>query len=343
MLFRVWLAMGLVGAMLATRAGNAAGIDEFAGIKVIHTLPRTSFELERAHRSSGSDACERIAEKQSLELTSFLTILTERDRREAARIRPMPTARQSVLSVGLTMDASDRADLPTVSRGSILDYLDSNYVAIQVRVRRDLLDRKLYFHHRPLAVTAQFRGSRMTQKFEPVVANAINDFHSIGLFAKEGATMAPENLRTLVLLFKNSVIRSGARTRDQFEFAFIRGKEGKSDTRLDSHVFVTSRDRSQLTYLKPYSPPTSPNACSIRGSIVITDFDSSGIYPKESATRSFRLDARRTFPMSSIEAYCKEQSLVGGLYDNLDQVLDALIDEQIEPAPSFSSPSNDER
>ena len=312
-------------------ASRAAGIDEFAGIKVIGSLPRTSVELERAHRSSAADACERIAEKQSLELSSFSTILTERDRREAARIRPMPTARHSVMSVGLSMEAADRSDLPTVSRVTILDYLDSNYVAIQVRVRRDLLDRKLYFHHRPLAVTAQFRGSKMSQKFEPVVANAINDFHSIGLFTKQAERLEPENLRTLVLLFKNSIIKSGSRTRDQFEFAFVRGTESKSETRLDSHVFVTSRDRSQITYLNPYVPPTNPNSCSIRGSIVITDFDSTGIYPKESATRSFRLDARRTFPMASIDAYCKEQSLVGGIYDNLDDVLDALIAQKIEP------------
>lgn len=321
-----------------TFALPGAMCDEFSDIKIIRSLPRSTTELERAHRASQSDSCERIPEGQSLEITNFTTFLTERDKtilnkrdkRDGIPARSLLAARHSVLSVGLIMENTDRSTLPILSRNSILDYLDKNYVAIQLRVRRDL-DRKLYFHHRPLAVTAQYKGTKLSQKFEPIVKKAISDFHSIGIFTKVTERLKPENLRTIVLLFKNSVLKPGLRTADQFEYAFVRGREGKNETRLDTHVFVTSNDRTLVTYLNTYVPPISPNSTSIRGSIVITDFDSKDIYPRESATRSYRLDAKRAYSMSSIDAFCKDKSLPGGIYENLETVLDALIDEQIAP------------
>ena len=322
-----WLALCLAASLSWTFARKTVA-DEFSDIKIIRSLPRSTTDLERAHRSSQSDACERIPESQSLELSSFTTILTERDKRDGIRARPIPAARHSVLSVGLIIENSDRSSLPIISRSAILDYIDKNYVAIQLRVRRDL-DRKLYFHHRPLAITAQYKGSKLTQKFEPIVTNTIKDFHSIGVFTKVTERLKPENLRTVVLLFKNSVLKPGLRTGEQFEFAFVRGRQGKTDNRLDTHLFVTTNDRTQVTYLNPYVPPISPNSTSIRGSVVITDFDSKGIYPRESATRSYRLDTRRVYSMTSIDAYCKEKGLPGGIYENLEEVLDALIDEKI--------------
>lgn len=57
----------------------------------------------------------------------------------------------------------------------------------------------------------------------------------------------------------------------------------------------------------------------------ITEFDKTGVFPKESATRSYRLDARRVFPMENIEEYCSKNNLKGGFFDNVDTVLDVLI------------------
>jgi hypothetical protein len=320
-----FVCMLLLGAgSIALTQGVVRGADEFGDVKVIGSLPRTNAEIERLHRASGGNACERIAEGQSLEVNSFTTVLTESDRSKKSA-RSIAAARHSVISVGLTMDSLDRADLPLGSRTQILDYLDKNYISIQVRVRRDLLDGKLYFHHRPLAVTAQYRGSKLSQKFEPIVSNAVREFRSIGLFAKPSKTRTPEELRTLVLLFKNTSLKSGGRTGDQFEFAFVRGRESKTPGRLETHVFVTSEERSQLTYLNPYTRPSSSNDCSIRGAVAITEFN--GLYPKDSAVRNYRLDARRIFPMTNIDAYCKSHDLEGGLYDHLDTVLDVLIDQ----------------
>ncbi|MFO1064472.1 MAG: hypothetical protein U0892_11470 [Pirellulales bacterium] len=316
-------------------------MDEFKDLRTLNRLPKSDTELSSAHLRSRGEACETIAADEPVEMKSFLAVLTERDRRESAGTRLPSSSRQSVLAIGLSMDTRDKAGLPKLSGGAILDYLDKHYVSIQARVRRDWLDRKLYFHHRPIAVTGLYRGSKMSQPFEPVVANAVKEFHSIGLFTKQTPTrLKPEHCRTLVLLFKNNILRAGGRYDEQYEFAFVRGRVGKDADRLETHVFVTSRDRSVLCYINPYATPGGLNGCNIRGTVQITDFDSTGLYPKESVTKDYRLSSRRMVSLEAIDAFCKAESLEGGLHENLDEVLDAIIDERLKADDSLVEPAS---
>lgn len=299
--------------------------DEFSDCKVIRTLPKTTGEMDRLHRDNSGNQCEPLTDGLSLETTNFGII---KSARESLDKTSKPALRFGIVSVGLIMDSSDRADLPMASRGKILEYLDQHYVSVQVRQRRDLVNGKLYFHHRPLAATANFRGSKVTQPFDKMVTTAVRDFRSVGLFSKVPQDeRKPEDLRTLVLMFRNTILKSESRTTSQFEYAFVRGREGNKADRLTCHVFVTSKDRSELVALNPYHRPAGPNDCSIRGSVVITEYDRSGIIPKESATRSYRLDALRVFPMANIEDYCTKNELKGGFFENVDTVLDVLIDQ----------------
>ncbi len=315
---------------IACFANTVFGADDFADLKTITVLPITEQQVKTAFDRSVADACEQLPADQPLEMRSFTPFLTERDRR-ASKGPGIPSTRQSVLSVGLDFSAEDRATLPKISGGRIADYLDTNCVLIQARVRKDMLDRKLYFHHRPLAATAQFRGSRVSHPFEPIVAASIRDFHGIGLFVEETRILKAEKLRTLVLVFKNNVLTSstGSRTREQYEFAFIRGREGKSPDRLDHHLFVTTDDRQTLHYMNPYLQPQRPAQCSILGSIAVLDYDSTGLFPKESATRRFKLSKRSTFTAEQIDAFCNQHMLEGGINSNLTQILDAAIEEEL--------------
>lgn len=331
-------------AILALLLGPAAdihAIDEMAGIKTLHSLPRSQLELETAHRRSRSDACETIDESQPLETTTFTTILTNRDRQDGSRANLMPAIRQAIFSVGLSIPAMDRSKLPMLSRGKITDYLAKHYVIIEARVRRDLIDNKLYFHHRPIAVTAQFGGAKLSQNFEKIVSDNIREFHSLGLFTKKEGRLKPENLRTLVLIFKNTVLTPGGRgSTDRYEFAFVCGRESNVPARLEMHSFVTSDDRGTVTYLSSYVPPAGPALCSILGNVVITDYDATGVYPRDSATKSYRLDARKKFTMSQLEKYCAEQKLIGGFSKNVDTVLSAIIDGEISAESSlFHTPA----
>lgn len=311
---------------------RAWAIDEFKDIVKINELPVTAREVSAAFRRSSSNACEMIPKGESIEIRSFRSILTNRDAARAKRQRVIPASRRSVLTVGLKIDPADRRDLPIVSRGSIVDYLETNYVDIQVRIRKDLLDRKLYYHHRPLAVTAEYRGSKLTQSFEPVVSGSIREFHSLGVFAEPGKRIyKPEELRTVVLLFRTPMLESGSRIkRDSYEFAFLHGIPTASGEELETHVFVTTGNREQLVYLaRQNRRPTSQRGCSILGSIVVTDFDSSGIYPRQSATRTYRLDAREKFPIAKLDGFCSDNSLEGGFSRNVPAVLAAIVSREL--------------
>lgn len=320
----VWT-LALYSFAFAGTLASAQTADEFSDCKIIRILPKTTAEMERLHRDNSSNQCEPLTDGQSLETTSYATIQTARASLDKT---PRPAMRFSIISVGLIMDSSDQADLPMTSRKTILDYIEKHYVSIQVRMRRDLVTGKQYFHHRPLAATANFSGSKVTQPFDRLVSTAVRDFRSVGLFSKVAEEeRKPEDLRTLVLMFRNTIVKSESRTASQFEYGFVRGRDGGKGDRLATHVFVTSKDRSELVYLNGYRRPTRTENCSIRGSVVITEFDRTGIVPKESATRSYRLDALRHFPMENIEDYCTKNNLKGGFFANVDTVLDVLIDQ----------------
>ncbi|GAB5403863.1 MAG: hypothetical protein Aurels2KO_20940 [Aureliella sp.] len=313
---------------------TSLAVDEFGDIVKLNKLPSTPREVSSAFRRSRSEACEIIPKGESIQIRSFKSTLTSRDVARAKKQRLIPASRRSILTVGLRIDPADQRELPIVSRGSIVDYLETNYVDIQVRVRKDLLDRKLYYHHRPLAVTAQYRGSKLTQSFEPIVSGSIREFHSLGIFAEPGKRFYdPEELRTLVLLFRTPMLESGSSLeRDSYEFAFVHGVENSDGDELVPHVFVTTEDRTKLVYLARQSRrPTSPTRCSIVGSIVVTDFDSSGIYPRKSATRTYRIDARAEFSTTSLDSFCKSESLSGGFTQNVPAVLQGIIDRKISP------------
>lgn len=312
-----------------TQTASAQRIDEFGDLKLISRLPATTREVESTFTRSRSDACEILPKGESLEILSFTNILTERDRRENLKRRLIPTSRRDLFSVGLEFQPDDRDALPVVSRSTINNYLTDHYVAVQARIRRDLLDGKLYFHHRPLALTATYRGSKLTQDFEPLVANSIRNFHSLGLFVeKQTERQKPEDLRTLVLVFRTELLRPGSNlSRESFELVLVRGVETTGE--LEQHVFVTTENRTKLSYLNSHRRPTSNSKCSILGQIAVTDYDSTGIYPKQSATRAYRLDSRSEYKFQQLDSYCREHQLEGGFVTNVTPVLDAIIGGQL--------------
>jgi hypothetical protein len=307
--------------------------DEFGDIKTISRLPETQGEIERLFARTGSDACEILPKGEPVEITGFISSLTTRDRL-SSKERSLPSGRRSLFSVGLQFESSDRASLPALSGAQIASYIDEKFVAIQCRVRKDYLDRKLYYHHRPLALTTHYTGSKITDAFEPVVSHTVRDFHGIGLYVKDTGVLKAEKLRTMVMIFKNRMLRGGStRPIEQFEFAFVRGRDGKTPDALQQHVFVTSNNRAQLNYLRPYAFPRSQNSVGILGRIAITKFDdTTGLYPVICATRSFKLNASKAIPIETVNAFCAREKLTGGLGNNLDTILDAVIDGKLVAA-----------
>lgn len=327
-----WLLCILVGYLLF--CGSVHAFDEFGDLKTISKLPMTAREIDQEFQRSRSEACELIPQGESLEISSYASVLTERDRTERLQRQLVPSSRRDLFNVGLEFERRDEADLPALSRGPIVKYLNDHYVSIQGRIRRDLLDRKPYYHHRPLALTAQYRGSKMTQDFEPIVASSMREFHSLGLFVPGDTRLkTPANYRTIVLLFRTEIMSLGSRSpRESFEFALIRGREelDADEWVLRPHVFVTSQGRTKLEYLRPSERPLSPARCGVLGRIAVTKFDSAGIYPQASATRSYRLDSQSVWDLDqSLDDYCRRQRWSGGFAENVSGVLDAIIDGEL--------------
>lgn len=315
--------------------GSANAIDEFKDLRLISELPKTKTEIAAAFKRSGGNRCELIPSGMPVEVNSYMSYLTDRDRREA-KGRPIPSKRKNLFSVGLEFESRDKLALPRLSRSAILDYVDSHCVQIQARIRRDLLDRKLYYHHRPLALTKKYRGVRLTQDFEPVVAGTVKDFHGIGLFnSQKSRFLKPEMLRTLVLLFKTELL-TGVRSREAYEFVFVHGVEKAGE--LEPHIFVTTGDRAKLSYLRSSSSsPGSARTTSILGRIRVTDFDGTGLYPKESAIRSYRLKSSQEFEWNVLDEAADEKGLKGGFSANVDTVLAAIVAGELSRKSNYSN------
>jgi hypothetical protein len=329
--FRMYKGVFLYSLALAIPVIAVHAGDEFEDVKLIRELPISDYEVKSAYRQSRTENCEQVPDNEPLELNQAKSVLSTRDR-HLAKGPPLPSMRKSVLSIGLQIRGTDRNDLPTLSRSRILDYLDKHYLNLQARVRKDLLDRKPYYHHRPLAATCNYLGSKLTQKFEGLVAITTKNIRSLGDYVEpEVGLIKAEHLRTIVLLFPCELIDPTTnKAVDQFEWVFVRGVPTKKEDGLDSHVFVSKNKRDRLVYLRPYATPSSPRDCGVLGNIVITNYDRTGIFPQEAATRSFRIATRNEYTWQKLEDYSQQQ-FGKDLSIRLNQVLDAIIEGKIEP------------
>lgn len=309
-------------------SASACAVDEFSDIKLIRQLPTRASEIASVFDQSRGNICEAIGEGEPVELTSFARTLTNRDRSQKSPT--IPASRTGFMSIGLDLTKSNEASLPVLSRSSIVDYLDSNFLLLQVRTRRDLLDRKLYYHHRPIAVTAQYSGPKVTHAFQPLVFQTTKNIRSLGVFVDSDVDKPrkPEQLRTIVLIYRNEMVRPGSKTPDeQFEWVFVRGVP-TDDGSLEPHVFVTEENRTKLVYLRRFELPSRVNQCDCIGTIAITEFDRSGLYPESYQTSSYRLKQKEQYSWSQLEDYCS-QTFDGSVAFNLNQLLDALIQGKI--------------
>ncbi len=319
--------LSVVGCLLAT-ACHAA--DEFADLKWIRNLPTSEYDIRAAFEASRGEICEAVGPGEPVELSSFASALTNRDR--SLKTPPLPSSRIGFMSIGLELTNSNKTDLPVLSRSRIADYLDSNYLLLQARVRRDLLDRELYYHHRPIAVIARYRGTRVSQPLEPLVAQTTKSVRSLGLFLDPDVEKPrkPEQLRTMVLIYRNEMVRPGKSIpEEQYEWVFVRGVENDRDKTLEPHLFVTDENRTRLVHIHQFSLPSRVRACSVIGTIEITQFDRTGLYPESYQTSSYQLNEKEHYSWSNLNEF-SQQEHGGPLASHLNQVLDDLIAGKVE-------------
>lgn len=311
---------------------------DFGDLKTIRVVPRTLEEIAQAHDRSRGNACEPVPPEQLLEVRDFMPILTDRDSAEFDRGQLLlPSSRRHMFTVGLDMLSDDKAHLPKVSNGQILAYIQSNYVTVQARVQRDPGTGELFLHHRPLAATISFRRGTLTKEFNEAVLAAIREFHSLGVYLPSGTPQRPKNLRTLVMIYRSLVapatITPGKTPlKPLYEYVFIRAREvpNSHPPQLNLHVFATSDERQRLHLLNPWSPPDRANNCGVHAMVVFTEYSTLGLIPTKSATRRVSYSSKQVVPWEDLNRFVTEQHWRGDALDNLDQTLDAYIDQKIQ-------------
>jgi hypothetical protein len=336
--FHCILSPMLLGLWFLLPMSQMAGADrELGDIKIIRILPRSTDQIAQIHERSTDAICEVVPPNGPLEITSFTPYLTERDRVEASRGRPaLPSSRRHILTVGLEIREGDKGRLPSVSRGTILRYLQSHYVTIQARVQKDPVTSELFLHHRPLAATVTFGKGGLTEDFTEPTLMAVRDFHSLGIYLPNIEPRRPKNLRTLVLTYRNSVVSgsdSSGKTlvKSTYEYLFVRGRETRTPPALELYAFCTSGDRRRLHRLEPWSAPNAPYECSIHANVLFTAYTTLGLIPSKSATRDINYKSEAVFELSALDRFAREQQWKGDALDNLSLTLDAIIDSKVVP------------
>ncbi|HEX3657662.1 MAG TPA: hypothetical protein VHV55_17865 [Pirellulales bacterium] len=329
MIFKLRWLVGL--AVCAGLCGaDALAANPLSALKIIRKLPQTEAEVAAAHDRAAGMACEHIPPGQPLEITSFVPQLSAD---AGDRDLPIPTSRRAVLSVGLDMLEDDRADLPTLTGGRILSYIDEHYVAVEVRVQRDLDSGELHLHHRPMAATLEYHGAHITQPFVDLVSDSIQQMRSLGLWTDAARVRQPSQLRTLVMLHKNMLNQEAGRDgkpRAVYEFMFVRARPAKrGGDSLDLHTFATTQQRQWLHYLDPFRSPQRAAQCGIRGSIYFSEYKVANLLPSASATRRTSVRAAESFPIDRLDDYAARQGWSGGALEHLADLLDAVIDGKI--------------
>jgi hypothetical protein len=327
-----WVSALAIALALATQA---LADSPLSALKTLSILPRTESEIATAHERSRGQACEHLGAGEALEISSFIPEFVG-DRFSGQGELPVPTSRRAAFSVGTDMDDADQSDLPLLTRGKILEYLDTHYVCVDIRVQRDLDSGEFYLHHRPLAATATFAGARLTKEFTDLVSDSVQNMRSLGLLVSGGAKETPETYRTLVMVHKSMMSttqtgKAAEKGKPIYEFIFVQGRPNGKEG-LELHAFATTQERRRLNYLRPFNFPKRPQDCAIRGTIRFTDYKVANLLPAESITRRTTVKSQASFAWEDLNAYAAAQGWRGGAYDHLAKVLDAIIDRKLSPS-----------
>ena len=324
----------------------ASKSSEIDWVKTISVLPESDYQLDAAHERSVKDSCEPLPQGQPLATTNFVPYLTQGDYRRYADKVPAMSNRQHIFSVGLDMLDSDKRRLPKLSSRQILKYMDENFIALQVRIQKEPISGELFLHHQPIAAVGNYRRRIMTKSPTEGMSQTLRNYRSLGLYLGSETPHQPSNLRTLVLLHKSQwdagVGLSGGKTK--YEFVFVRARaQSRSNSiqdlsELELHTFATSEQRTILHYLKGCDSPGRPQECSVKNLLHFTEYVDAGLRPVASSSRGSVFNQNRAIPIIELDQYAKSQGWKGRGLDNLNQLLDAIIDNQITSASPTPKP-----
>jgi hypothetical protein len=313
--------------------------------RVLERIPRTTQELAEAHDKSDL-ICTMLEEGVPLAQPTF----SERTVVDVDMVRGGVRSRQQaqlnygrwpVIDYGTLMIDEDRKQLPFFTSGVILDVIDNTYISLQARVQRASPDGEPYLYYVPAACAGEYGKPATATEFAALQQSAVSNVHGLGLFVKPGQPRNPQSLRTLVISIKGSRIIPNKElevieTVPTMELLFVRMRiappaKGQAPSAADVrvHAFGTIDNLTRLVSFAPYTVPKNVNDCTIRSTVRITEYSLAGQLPSARAAREVRVKTDKEFAITDLNAYVRRAGLPGDAFDNLTELLDAIIDGQL--------------
>lgn len=300
--------------------------------RLIEELVWSGGELTELHDRSKPATCDLLPAGVPLELSGYVPYLTSYEQDQDPKGQCDPAIRRPVLSVGLDVTERDQNGMPDLSRGLILDYLKTNYVAIQARIHKDPLSGEQYLGAKPMAATAKFGPVRVTEEFQEAVLAAVRNLRSVGLWVPEKKpSYRPTELRTAVHLQRFDILEPGSslenlKSRPEFEYVFVRGLPSRKNAgEIDLYAFTTAKQRTELHFLDRYDAPRGRNNCDIVAQVVFTEYKLANLYPSASVVRSTGVNSARKLSWEDAEAFARKNDADRTASQQLNLILDAMI------------------
>jgi hypothetical protein len=303
--------------------------------QILRRVPRTDAELVEAFEKSRNSSIQ-VPVGDPLETPPF----SERTTYDVTlggqkqKVR-FDFSRQGALTFGLSVNESDQANLPAVSKRTILERVNGNYISIQVRVQRDVETGAIYLYYKPFAAIGSYTAPN-THEFSPLMEDSVRDLRGIGLFVPSGTPVTAEALRTFVAVNKTTITDPENRDAPNPElfphYELLIARAVVDGDRVTLHTFCTTEWRTLLHYLKPYEAPKTVDDCGIKSVMLFTDYSVAKQSPSAMAQRHTIINPRSTFEVRELDTYISNQGLEGGTFDHLTTVLDAIIADKVAPS-----------
>ena len=326
-----WSSAAFLAITLFAGAANTSADER----RIVRSLPRDDKEIAEAFAAAAGNACRAVREGRSAEVQDLSPLTADDADLKATmtvggRSFPIAMARRAVLSVGVAVAPDDVATLPLLSSSLIQGYLNTHYVCLQVMIRRDLDTGSLCLHDTASAACLPSEGSLLTEEFEPLVRDSLQDTRCLGLFVAADESDDVVVPGTLVFAVRNPFYDENAanKTKPAFELLFVRAKSkrlssGEED--LELHAFMTADGRKSLKRLPPYKSPESNTSCVLSGTVVFLSYAADGLTPAASALRTLEVQSTMEMTEEQLNALAADKSGKHHWLERPNAVLDAFI------------------
>jgi hypothetical protein len=301
--------------------------------RIVSKIPSSPIELEAVFRQRKNDTCETLETGEPLELKQFALALTQRDKFQSPSKEVMPSTRVPVLTIGLNMQPADQRSLPTLSRSTILNYLESNFVSIQARVSKDPVTRELTLQYRPIGAVGGFTGLPVTKEYVEAINSTIKNVRGIGMYEPKSRNDKKERspFQIAILLFRSTYMDdSGVGETAQHELGFVCMGNSNGDEPDISFIATTNQRKTWLLFSRESSQmPKRLNDCSMVATVRFDQFITGGLQPKTGIVRRISNRAKQKFDVEDIERFLASENLTGGWTENLDLAVEAILDGRV--------------